>query len=137
VLACRVNDRPILPVGGDGWAAPGSGGGPSTTKAAVVVDRGDDTALIVVTGEIDLANAKAVEQQILRGVSDGLTAVTLDLTGLAYIDSAGLWVLFRLGGHLTAAGIVGEVLVPADGPVSRMVETAGVAAAITVRPDER
>jgi len=134
VLACRVNDRPILPVGGDGWAAPGPGEGPSTTQAAVVVDRRGDTAHIVVTGEVDLANAKAVEQQILRGVGDGLTAVTLDLTGLRYIDSAGLWILFRLGRHLTAASIVGEVLVPADGPVSRMVETAGVAAAIAVRP---
>jgi anti-anti-sigma factor len=134
VFASRVNDRPILPAGGDGWVAPGRDDGPAATQATVVVDRSDGTAHIAVSGELDLANAKAVEQQILRGVGDGTTAVTLDLTGLRYIDSAGLWILFRLGTRLAAAKIAGEVVVPADGPVWRMVETAGVAAAIPVRP---
>jgi anti-anti-sigma factor len=134
VFALRVNDRPILPAGGDGWAAPGRDDGPAATQATVVVDRRDGTAHISVSGELDLANAKAVEQQILQGVSGRPTAVTLDLTGLRYIDSAGLWILFRLGTRLSTAGIAGEVLVPADGPVWRMVETAGVAAAIAVRP---
>ncbi len=105
------------------------------TQAGVVVDRSDGAVRIVVTGELDLANAEVVEQQILRGVAGGLAAVTLDLTGLRYIDSAGLWILFRLGTHLRTATIAGEVLVPADGPVRRMVETAGVSAAIPVRPD--
>ena len=95
---------------------------------------GSSTAHIAVSGELDLANAKAVEQQILRGVGGEPTAVTLDLTGLRYIDSAGLWILFRLGTHLATAKIAGEVVVPADGPVWRMVETAGVADAIPVRP---
>jgi anti-anti-sigma factor len=134
VFALRVNDRPILPAGGDGWAAPGRDDGPAATQATVVVDRRDGTAHISVSGELDLANAKAVEQQILQGVSGRPTAVTLDLTGLRYIDSAGLWILFRLGTRLTTAQIAGEVVVPADGPVWRMVETAGVAAAIPVRP---
>ena len=134
MFAVRVNEGPILPVGGDGWAAPGSGEGPAETRAVVVVDRNDDSARITVTGEVDLANAATAEKQIMRGVSGDLAAVTLDLTGLSYIDSAGLWILFRLGTHLTTAKIAGEVLVPADGPVRRMVETAGVAAAIPVRP---
>jgi len=134
VFASRVNDRPILPAGGDGWAAPEPGEGPAATQATVVVDRRAGTAHISVSGELDLANAKVVEQQILRGVSGRPTAVTLDLTELRYIDSAGLWILFRLGTHLTTAQIAGEVVVPADGPVWRMVETAGVAAAIPVRP---
>jgi anti-anti-sigma factor len=134
VFALRVNDSPILPAGGDGWAAPGRDDGPAATQATVVVDRRDGTAHISVSGELDLSNAKAVEQQILQGVSGRPTAVTLDLTGLRYIDSAGLWILFRLGTRLTTAQIAGEVVVPADGPVWRMVETAGVAAAIPVRP---
>jgi anti-anti-sigma factor len=104
------------------------------TQAVVTVVRSDDAARIDITGEIDLSNAQAVEQQILRGVGGGLAGVTLDLTGLRYIDSAGLWILFRLATHLTSARIAGEVLVPAEGPVRRMVETAGVDAAITVRP---
>ena len=134
MLAVAVNERPILPAGGDGWAAPRPGEGPATTQATVVVDRRDDAAHITVTGELDMANAATVEQEILEAVGGELTAVTLDLTELGYIDSAGLWILFRLGTHLTREKIAGEVLVPAEGPVWRMVETAGVAAAIPVRP---
>lgn len=124
----------MLPSGSDGSAAPQSENGPAATHAVVVVDRSDEAARIVVTGELDLANAEIVERQILRGVGGELGAVTLDLTGLRYIDSAGLWILFRLGNRLRTAKITGEVLIPADGPVWRMVETAGVAAAIAVRP---
>ena len=134
MFAVDVNERPILPAGGDGSAAPGPAEGPTETHAVVVVDRSDGAARITVTGEVDLANAETVEQQILRGVGDDPTAVTVDLTGLDYIDSAGLWILFRLGSRLSAARIAGELLVPADGPVLRMIETAGVAAAIPVRP---
>ncbi|MDT7581247.1 MAG: anti-sigma factor antagonist [Pseudonocardiales bacterium] len=134
MFASNVSGRPILPSGGDGSEAPRAGGGPATTLAAVTVSRSDGAARIVVTGELDLANAELVEQQILGGVDGGLAAITLDLTGLRYIDSAGLWILFRLGTRLATARIAGEVLVPADGPVWRMVETAGVAAAIAVRP---
>jgi anti-anti-sigma factor len=129
-----VTEHPILPSGGDGSASPPAGIGPAATHAVVTVDRSDGAARIVVSGELDLANAEVVEQQILRGVCGELGAVTLDLSGLRYIDSAGLWILFRLGTRLRAARIAGEVLVPADGPVWRMVETAGVAAAIAVRP---
>jgi anti-anti-sigma factor len=127
----------MLPSGGDGPAAPGAGDGPAATQAVVAVDRSDGAVCIVVTGEVDLANAGVVEQQILEGVAGEHAAVTLDLTGLRYIDSAGLWILFRLGTHLRTAEIAGEVLVPAHGPVWRMVETAGVSAAIPVRPGPR
>jgi anti-anti-sigma factor len=134
VFAVGVNERPILPAGGDGSAAPGPGRGPAETYAVVVADRSDGAARISVTGEVDLSNAESVEQQIMRSVAGHPTEVSLDLTGLDYIDSAGLWILFRLGAHLTAASIAGELVVPAEGPVWRMIETAGVAAAIAVRP---
>jgi anti-anti-sigma factor len=133
VFAVHVNERPMWPAGGDGSAAPLPGQLPDETRAAVTVERRDSTAVITVTGEIDIANAEAAEQQIMRGIAGEPTTVTLDLTGLHYIDSAGLWILFRLGTSLMTADIAGEVVIPADGPVRRMVETAGVSAAIAVR----
>jgi anti-anti-sigma factor len=123
----------MRPIGGDGAATPVPDPGQAATQALVTVERRPDAALISVTGEIDLANAKTTEQQILQGIDDGLSTVTLDLTGLRYIDSAGLWILFRLGTALTTAGIAGEVVVPADGPIRRMVDTAGVATVLPVR----
>jgi anti-anti-sigma factor len=123
----------MRPMGGEGAETPVPDQGQAATQALVTVERRPDAALISVAGEIDLANAKTTEQQILQGVGDGLSAVTLDLTGLRYIDSAGLWILFRLGTALMTAGIAGEVVVPADGPIRRMVDTAGVAAVLPVR----
>jgi len=122
----------MRPAGGDGCAAPRPDPEP-VIPAVVTVDHRGSAACITVTGEVDLANAATVEQQILDGIAGTLTTVTLDLTGLRYIDSAGLWILFRLATHLTTAKISGALLVPADGPVRRMIDTAGVAAALPLR----
>ena len=65
--------------------------------------------MITVTGEIDIANAETAERRSCRPSQANPPAVTLDLTGLHYIDSAGLWILFRLGTSLTTADIAGEV----------------------------
>jgi anti-anti-sigma factor len=123
----------MRPAGGDGGAAPRPGRGPVVTQAVVTVDRRDGAVRVGITGEVDLANAESTERQVLDGIAGRVQEVTLDLTGLRYIDSAGLWILFRLGAHLARSGIAGEVLVLPDGPVWRMVRTAGVAAAIPVR----
>lgn len=132
MFAVGVSKRPIRPVGGDGSAAPPPSLGPAETRADVLVERRGDVALVTITGEIDIANADITEQQILQSMTGEPASVRVDLTGLDYIDSAGLWILFRLAGSLTAAGITGEVVVPVAGPVRRMVETAGVSAAIPV-----
>ena len=128
-----MDEGPLRPAGGDGSSAPWSTPHPAAAQTAVTVERRSDAVLIAVTGEIDLANSDIVEQEIAEGLEVGVGAVTVDLTGLDYIDSAGLWILFRLAASLTAAGITGEVVVGADGAVRRMVETAGVSAAIPVR----
>jgi len=128
-----MDEGPLRPAGGDGSSAPWSTPHPAATHAAVTVERRSDAVLIAVTGEIDMANSDTVEQEIAEGLGGGVGAVTVDLTGLDYIDSAGLWILFRLAASLTGAGITGEVVVGADGAVRRMVETAGVSAAIPVR----
>ena len=128
-----MDEGPLRPAGGDGSSAPWSTPHPAATQAAVTVERRSDSVLVAITGEIDLANSGTVEQEIAEGLGDGVRTVTVDLTGLDYIDSAGLWILFRLGASLTAAGITGEVVVAGDGAVRRMVETAGVSAAIAVR----
>jgi anti-anti-sigma factor len=106
------------------------------TQACVAVERvREDAVRIVVGGEIDLLNASAVERQILGAISNQLTEVTLDLTALTYIGSAGLRVLFTLGTRLQTLQIALELLVPTESPIRKMIELSGVAAAIPVRPD--
>ena len=90
------------------------------TEAHLAIERvREDAVRIVVGGEIDLANASAVERQIVDAISNQLTEVTLDLTALAYIDSAGLRVLFTLGTRLETLQIALQLLVPTESTIRK------------------
>ena len=52
--------------------------------------------LIVVTGEIDLSNAAIIKRSIAESVSNQDLSFVLDLSGVTYLDSAGVQLLFRL-----------------------------------------
>jgi stage II sporulation protein AA (anti-sigma F factor antagonist) len=105
------------------------------TDATVTVDHdGTDTATIALAGEIDMDNAREVETGILDAISNQLTGVTLDLSGIEYIDSAGLRVLFALGSRLDTLQIGLRLLVPERSPVRRVIDLSGMAATIPVQP---
>jgi stage II sporulation protein AA (anti-sigma F factor antagonist) len=96
-----------------------------TTTADVVVRSVGTTVDIAVGGEIDLANAAVVEEQIAAAVTNRVTAVTIDLGGLAYIDSAGLHVLFALVARLEVLQIALHVHVPPGSLARRVLELSG------------
>ena len=105
------------------------------TEAIIDVEPGpDDTLRIAVAGEIDMDNCTEVEHRILDAISNQVTAVTLDLGGLEYIDSAGLRVLFTLGTRLATLQIALQVLVPRESPIRRVIDLSGVTAAVPVLP---
>jgi stage II sporulation protein AA (anti-sigma F factor antagonist) len=93
-----------------------------------------DSARIALAGEIDMDNARQVETGILGAITNQLTVVTLDLSGLEYIDSAGLRVLFALGNRLDTLQIGLQLLVPKQSPVRRVIDLSGMAATIPVQP---
>jgi anti-anti-sigma factor len=82
------------------------------TAAEILVRPVGSTVDIAVSGEIDLANAAMVEEQISAAVTNQVTGVTMDLGGLSYIDSAGLHVLFALVARLEVLQIDLRVHVP-------------------------
>lgn len=103
------------------------------TEATMTVEHDSDgTARIALAGEIDMDNARLVEQQITGAISNQITAVTLDLGGIDYIDSAGLRVLFTLGSRLSTLQIALRLLVPERSTVRRVIDLSGMAAAIPV-----
>jgi len=54
---------------------------------------GEDTSVVVATGELDFATRDELDE-VLRSIEDiGTNGVVLDLRGLSFIDSAGLHVL--------------------------------------------
>ncbi|WIX92679.1 STAS domain-containing protein [Amycolatopsis sp. DG1A-15b] len=65
-----------------------------TTALTLVSAPGEDgERVLTVTGEIDMSNAADFGSALDRELSAGPT-VTVDLTGVAYLDSAGVAVLF-------------------------------------------
>jgi anti-sigma B factor antagonist len=85
-----------------------------TTALTLVAGAGDDgERTLTVTGEIDMSNATEFGAALDRELAAG-TAVTVDLTAVAYLDSAGVAVLFdRAAGHdlrLVAPRLLDRVL---------------------------
>ncbi|MEU5262072.1 STAS domain-containing protein [Amycolatopsis sp. NPDC021455] len=85
-----------------------------TTALTLVAGPGEDgDRVLTATGEIDMSNATEFGAALDRELA-ARTAVTVDLTGVTYLDSAGVAVLFdRAGGHdlrLVAPRLLDRVL---------------------------
>jgi anti-anti-sigma factor len=104
------------------------------TTAGVDSSAEDGSMCIRLSGEIDLANAATVEDQIRAALSSQPSAVSVDLTDLTYLDSAGMRVLYALASRLHALRIVLELIVPFDSPTRRLIELSGFESIATVRP---
>ena len=103
--------------------------------AAQVESSTDDGAMrIRLSGEIDLANATAIEDQIRAALTPQPSAVSVDLTDLTYLDSTGMRILYGLASRLHALGIVLELIVPLGCPTRRLIELSGFESIATVRP---
>lgn len=92
----------------------------------------DDPQVVVLalTGELDLTNAHELGERLESVVSTGGSALVLDLTRVAFIDSAALHVLFRAARELSKERF-GLVIEPASA-ISRTFEIVGLAAVATV-----
>ncbi|MGH4006811.1 MAG: STAS domain-containing protein [Pseudonocardiaceae bacterium] len=104
------------------------------TAAKVEASAEDGSMHIAVSGEIDLANAAVVEDELRAAVSHQPTAVSVDLTELSYLDSAGVRILFGLASRLQALRIVLELIVPLDSPTRRLIELSGFESLAAIRP---
>jgi anti-sigma B factor antagonist len=68
----------------------------------------DTSAIVTVSGELDLRTAPPLREELVGLVSRGVRSVTVDMSQLDFIDSTGLAVLIsgmkrlrQLGGELT------------------------------------
>jgi anti-anti-sigma factor len=104
------------------------------TVANVEVRAEDSSVHIAVSGEVDLANASAVEDEIRAAISNQLAAVSVDLTGLTYVDSVGIRMLFTLAARLQVLQIALELIVPLDSPTRRLFELSGFESLASLRP---
>jgi anti-anti-sigma factor len=92
----------------------------------VRVERDREALVISPVGELDLANAKTLENELRRAMGSDASAVVLDLGGLSFIDSTGLRAL-----------LVAAKLSQMNGRRLRMVRVAPIRRAIEVSGLER
>ncbi|WP_197318878.1 STAS domain-containing protein [Saccharomonospora sp. NB11] len=104
------------------------------TEANVEVRTHADTVEILLTGEIDLSNSDLVREKIFASIDNRLVAVKIDLGGLAYIDSAGLRILFALAERLRLLQTECRIAAPVGTPARRVLELSGMSAVARLEP---
>ena len=95
----------------------------------------DESIHIALSGEIDLANAATVEDELRAAISHQPSAVLVDLTNLTYMDSVGIRILFALVSRLKPLQIMPTLIVPLDAPIRRLIEIAGFETFVCLRPE--
>jgi len=81
-----------------------------TAELALVPSRTPGgTPLLTASGEIDLSNVGGFADAVAAGVERG-TPLTVDLSGVGYLDSAALNVLFQHADHIRI--VAARLLVP-------------------------
>lgn len=80
-----------------------------------------------VTGEIDLSNVDGLRSGLTEGTPNDVTGLVVDLTGVEYLDSSGIQLIYRLREDLRARGQRLQLVMPADAPARAALRLAGVA----------
>jgi anti-anti-sigma factor len=84
-----------------------------------------DSAVVVPTGELDIATAPALDRELEQAFASHTARVVLDLRELEFIDSSGLRTLLIARRRADAAGAQFS-LVAGDRALERTLEIAGV-----------
>jgi anti-anti-sigma factor len=84
-------------------------------------DRGD-VVVARVTGELDLAGAPSTGDAIGEAVPTSARALVVDFSGLEFIDSSGIAMLFNLARRLGSRRQELRVVAVDGGPVARVLE---------------
>ena len=129
--------------------AGGSGRDGGRSEAAVGMDPRDvleievlrpaPTVIVLgLTGEIDMLTSFRLMDAITEAFAEGPALLAVDLSGVRFMDVAGLRVL-TLGGPLVEEGQRTRfaVICPEDNPVGRLLELAGAQRELTVHESAR
>jgi anti-anti-sigma factor len=102
--------------------------------ADVRFEREDGIVIATLTGEVDMSNATSIRQQIGGSVTPDDDAVVVDLSELAFMDSAGLHSLVELGTVLDERRQQLLLCVPPGSTMERAVQIIGLPRAVSVHP---
>jgi len=89
------------------------------------LDRVRETPVARLSGEIDLSNAAIIKRSIAENVSNQDLSLVLDLSGVTYLDSAGIAMLFDLSRRLIQHQQELILVVPAGSLLHRSLRVSG------------
>ncbi len=101
------------------------------------MSRGGGWVVSCWTGEIDGETAEALELSTLDGLRPSDDGLTIDLSSVTYVDSAGIRVLAALSHRLTERRKGLLLVVPERSVLSRALEVGGISAMIPTFPSLR
>lgn len=85
-----------------------------------------DVAALRVDGEIDMSSTQQIETLVGEVVTNQEHALILDLSGVTYLDSAGVRMLYQLDARLAVHQQRLIVIVPTGATILRTLQAAGV-----------
>ncbi len=94
----------------------------------------DGVNWLVLSGELDIRSIPTLEAAITHCYAGGATAITLDLSGLSFIDSAGLWTITAARRWCERQGY-GFSLIPGPEQVQQVFEVTGLSDVLPFRDD--
>ena len=97
-----------------------------TSIAGVQLEWRADGAVAALAGEVDAANARQLGVELRAPLTNRSAGLIVDLTGLRYLDSAGINLLFALGDELRSRQQTLRLVVGATTPVARMLAITGL-----------
>ncbi len=105
-----------------------------TALADVIATHHGDIVAVGVDGEIDRSNAEQIGAAVLKAVPNAAKALVLDLSATAYIDSAGLQLLFDLAERLRKRQQKLCAVVPDGAHIARVLSVAALERTVPFHP---
>ena len=82
--------------------------------------------LAVVEGEIDLSNAPGLQVEVTTAVPNSARGLLLDLSGIDFLDSSGVHMLYDIADRLVTRQQRFAVVLEPDAPPRRAIELSGI-----------
>ena len=101
------------------------------------IDVRDESGVVVasVAGDVDLGDTAEVNGRVLGAVTNEAIGLVVEMTGVRYIDSAGIQMLFQFARALEAGRQTMALVIGADSPLRGLLDITGLPQAVPVCAD--
>jgi anti-sigma B factor antagonist len=79
-----------------------------------------------ISGEVDMSNAETLGSEVISAIPESARGVVLDLSGVTFLDSVGIYVIYGVRERLQARNQSLALVIPASSPVSTTLHVVGL-----------